>query len=86
MDRFTGILNNVYPVKDGVVMYPENSKPAVLIKHYGAMPLEDYNAGKKMAEEKAAAEKKAAEAEAKKVALAAEAEAKRIAEEAAKKK
>lgn len=40
--NFTGVLNGVYEVRDGVVQYAENRRPANLINYYGAIPAADW--------------------------------------------
>lgn len=86
-DNFTGMLNNVYPVKEGIVtIAAEAREPKVLIEHYGAKRIYSEAELKAMREQTAAAEAALKEEQAKAEAAAkAEAEAKVKADAAAKK-
>ncbi len=84
-DNFTGTLNNVYPVKDGIVTLSiEAREPTVLIDHYGAKRVFNDAELKQMREQMAAAEAaQKAEMEKAEAAAKAEAEAKAKTEAAA---
>lgn len=66
-DNFTGLLNNVYPIKDGLYICAADARdPKVLIEHYGAkrqFTKEEAEAAAKQAKELLEAQKQEEERE-----------------------